>query len=101
LTHELGGRQLVHEGAADGGIKTPVEVLQRPQFPELSGFGATFDLALLTHVQFVLQEEFEELSMGQLMGLGLLEAHFQTGEQPGEQQLAGGGGEGVIHDGYG
>ena len=97
LPDELGRGQLVDRGATDGRIEAPVEILEGPQLVELSGLGAPFDEALLAHVEFVLQEQFEELRVGELMGGRFLEPQFQAGEQPGEQQFAGGVWEGVIH----
>jgi hypothetical protein len=65
--------------AFDRGIKGPVEVFESSLIPETGPVFAFLNQALVTDVEFVLKDQFEELIMGQLMGLGLLQAQFQAG----------------------
>ena len=56
---------------------------------EAGGLGAARNLALGAHVEFVLEDEFEELLVGEVVTAGFLEAHFEGLEQSGEAQLPG------------
>ena len=64
----------------DGGIEAPAEVLQRFKAVKVRGLGAAAQQAFLAHVQFVLQDEFEELAMTEPIG-GFLQSHFQRLDQ--------------------
>lgn len=81
LADELAGGQIVDLLSFDGGIECPIEVLQGLLIPEASGFGAFGDQALMADVDFILEDQFQELFMGQLMGAGFLQTQFQAGEQ--------------------
>jgi hypothetical protein len=39
-----------------------------------------FDLALMAHVEFILEDQFQKLRVRQLMALGFGEAQFQAGQ---------------------
>ena len=58
---------------------------------EVGGFGAARQQTLVAHVEFVLQDQFEELAMGEPIGGGLLQAHRQTLSQTGQAQGSQGG----------
>ncbi len=58
----------------DGGIETPVEVVQGFQVAEVRQLGAALHLALLPDVEFVLTDQFEELGMAQTVGGGFLQS---------------------------
>ena len=58
---------------------------------------ASLDLTMRTDIDLVLQDQFQELFMGQLMRGGFLEPHFQAGQQAGKPELTGGLDELVIH----
>ena len=47
---------------------------------KVRGLGAAAQQAFLAHVQFVLQDEFEELAMTEPIG-GFLQSHFQRLDQ--------------------
>ena len=47
-----------HLLAVDGGVELPVELFQRFQMPEVSGFGAPFKHPFLAHRQLILKDEF-------------------------------------------
>jgi hypothetical protein len=83
------GGQFIDLGAVDAGIEAEVKVLQGTRFPEIGGFMASGHRALLTHVEFILKEQFEELGVGQPIGFGFLEAQLQTAKQPGKLQPLG------------
>ena len=84
----------------DGGVETPVKVIQRFQVAKVRQFGVPVHLALLPDVEFVLTEEFEELGMAQPIGGGFLQAHVERLDQAGEPELFQCGLEG-IHVGVG
>jgi hypothetical protein len=79
LANELAGSQVIHLLALDGWIEGPVEIFQGFVIPEARGLGALIDEPLLAHVEFILEDQFQELFMGQLMGSGFLQAQFQAG----------------------
>ena len=74
LTHKVRGGQFINLSAIDAGIEAKVEVLKGARFPEIGGFAAPGKDALVTYIDFVLQEEFEELGIGKSIGLGFLQA---------------------------
>ena len=61
LADKLAGGQFKDLAAFDRGVEAPVEVLQRFEIAEGGSFFAPFQLALGAHVEFVLQEQFQEL----------------------------------------
>jgi hypothetical protein len=52
----------------DGGIELPVELFERFQVPEVSGFGAAFEYPFLAHCQFILEDKFQEVRVAQAVG---------------------------------
>jgi hypothetical protein len=96
LPDELAGGQLIHLLALDGRIKGPVEVLQRFVVAEAGGFLAFVDHPLMADVDFILEDQFQELFVGQLMDAGFLQAKFQAGEQAREAELAGSAERGFV-----
>src|SRR5207249_9903155 len=60
--------------AGEVGIKAPVKVLQRFEAVTVRGFGAAAERALLAQVEFVLEQDFQELFVAQAVGGGLLQA---------------------------
>jgi len=83
----LAGGQLEDLLAADGGIELSVEVFQAFQGPEVGGFGAAFQLPLMTDIHLVLKNEFKELGVAEPGGGGFLQTHGQSLGQAGEAQL--------------
>lgn len=73
LPDEVSGGQLVDVLAGDGRIEAPVEVLEAPERGELGGDGTAGDLALLADVELVLQDQFEELAVGEPVRGGFLQ----------------------------
>ena len=47
--------------------------------PEARGFGAFINDPLLADVELILEDQFQELFMGQLMSSGFFQAQFQAG----------------------
>ncbi len=86
LTDEVAGGQLEDFFFADGGVETPVEVFQRFETVEVGGFGAAAQAAFLAHVQFVLEDQFKELAVGQAIGAGFLQANGQALGQAGQRR---------------
>ena len=60
---KLAGGQIENLLFVDRGIEAPVEVLQRFEGVEVGGLGAALHLALLADVEFILQDEFQELGV--------------------------------------
>ena len=56
-------------------------------------------LAAGPNVEFVLEDEFEELAVGKAVALGFLEAEFEAVNESGETQFVGLGFECFVHDG--
>ena len=53
--------------------------------------GASGQLTLMAHVEFVLKDKFKELAVAQASGGGFLQAHGQALGQTGEPELSQGG----------
>jgi hypothetical protein len=87
LADEVAGGEFVDAGAGDGGVEG--EVFQAAGAAEGGGFGAAQDLALLANVDFVLEDKFQEVGVGQVVALGFLEAHVEALEESGEAECAG------------
>ncbi len=84
---KLAGGQLVDVFPRYGAVKSPVKVLQRFEFGELRRAGAQLDALLVTQIDLVLQNQFQELPMAEPVGARLLESEFQRGAQAGEFEL--------------
>ena len=93
------GGQFVNLSAVDAGVKAEVEVVQRTRFTEVGRFVATGDSPLVAHVDLILEDEFEELSIRKAIGFGFLQAQLQAVKQPRKPQGAGMLFEGVDHGG--
>ena len=72
LANELAGGQLNQLLPFDGWIEVPVEVLQRFLIAKTSGFPAFINEPLLPDVEFILEDQFQELFVGQLMDASFL-----------------------------
>jgi len=72
LADELAGAQVKNLASLNGGVEAPIKILQRFEVAKAGGLLAPFQKPLLAHVQFVLQEQFQELNVRQLMGAGFL-----------------------------
>ena len=79
LANELTGGQIIKLLAFDRGIKTPIKIFQRFGVAEAGQFSASLDSALLAHVEFVLKDQLQKLSVRQLMRLGFLQPQLQAG----------------------
>ena len=91
--------EFVDEGAVETGVKTEVEVLQGARFAEAGRFVAPGDGALLAHVDFILEDQFQELGVREPVGFGFLQTQLQAVKQPRKSQIAGMLFEGVDHGG--
>jgi hypothetical protein len=87
LRIRVAGRQFVDLLAGDAGIEAPVEVFEGLERAELGGASAQREFALFPDVEFVVQDQFEELGMGEPVGRGLLEAHGKGLAHGGQTQL--------------
>src|SRR5437870_11339946 len=65
--------------AFDRAIKVPLKIFQRFGVAEAGQFLPSLDRALLAHVEFVLKDQLQKLSMRQLVRLGFLQSQFQAG----------------------
>ena len=91
LAEVSAGGQFEDLFAVDRRVELPVEVFEGLKGTEVGGFGAASQHSLVAHVEFVLQDQFEELAVAQAGGGGFLQAHAQALEQAGEAQLTEGG----------
>ena len=74
MANEMARGQIVNLRAFDGGIELPIELLQGFEFAEGGALFASLDLTLRTDIEFILEDQFQELVMGQLMGSGFLDS---------------------------
>jgi hypothetical protein len=79
LPDELTGGQFINLLAFDGGVKTPIKILEGFGVAERGQGAAFFNEPLLAHVELVLKDQFQELRVGQLMALRFSKAQFQAG----------------------
>jgi hypothetical protein len=97
LLDVVAGGELADLALGDGGVEAEVEVFEGFLVAEVGGFFSPVDLALSAHEEFVLEDQFKELLVGELVGGGFLEADFEGSESSGEAQLAEVGGQVCIH----
>jgi len=72
------GGQLIDLLAADRGVELPVEVLKRFEGPEVGGFGSPLQVALLPDIEFILEDQLQELLMTKSVGGGFLKPDIQA-----------------------
>ena len=72
----------------DGWVEAEVKGVQCAPVTEVGCFGAPGYHALFTYVEFVLQEQFKELQVIEVIAAGFLQAYFQAGSQSAQAQLA-------------
>ena len=82
LSDEVTGGQFVNAGSGHRWVEAEVEVFQVALFAKAGGLIVAIDQALVTDVDFVLENQFEELAVGQAIGFGFLEAPLNAVEQP-------------------
>jgi hypothetical protein len=96
LPDEAAGGQLEELPFVDGRVEAPVKVFQGLEAAEVGGLGAPGQFAFLAHVQFILQDQLQELGMGEAIGGGFLQPHAQALAQAGQTQVSQGGFK-VVH----
>ena len=84
MVKELAGGELLDPAAVDGAVEGVVEVFQGFLIAEVGLFQAALELTLAAHMEFVLEEEFEELQVVELVTAGFLEALLKGGVQAAE-----------------
>ena len=87
FTDELAHGQLVNVFLVNGGVEAPVEVVQRFECPKVGCFGVASEHPLLSHIQFVLQDQLQELTVAEAIGAGFLQPHRERLRQAGEPEL--------------
>ena len=87
LSDKVAGGQIENLLAVDGWVESPIEIFQRFESAEISGFGATRHLALLPDIEFVLADQLQELGMAQPVGDRFLKSDIQGLDQTGETEL--------------
>jgi len=97
---EVAGGELMDTLARDAGIEAEVEAVEGARFAEVGAFEPAGAGAAFAHGEFVLEEEFEELVVGEAVGGGFEEAGFEGFGEASETELAGVGFEGgdLAHD---
>jgi hypothetical protein len=86
LADKVRGGQFVNARAIDRRIEGEVEVVQRADLAEVGSFLAPGDCALLSHVEFVLENDFQELMVWESAGFSFLEAQLERVKQSREAQ---------------
>ena len=99
VAQECAGGQIKDRLAVDGRVEGPVELFKGFELAELGGAGASGQLSLVADVEFILEDQFEELGVAEAVGGGFLEAHRQAEAQAGEAQGFEGGVELRFHIG--
>ena len=94
---EAARRQVEDLLLLDRRVEGPVEVVQGFQLAEASGLDAPVQLPLAAHDQFVLQDQFQELGVVEMVAGRFLQAHVQAFQQPGQAQLLQGLGQRFVH----
>ena len=84
---ELTGGQIVDLFAVNGWVEAEVERIQGALIAEVGSFGAPLNHSLLAYVQLVLQKQFEELHVIEVIAACFLQAYFQTACQSAQAQL--------------
>lgn len=69
------------------GLNAKSNCFERLQFTELRRFHAALDLPLLADQQLILQDQFQELRMVELMASRFLQADIERLGQPRQSQL--------------
>ena len=87
LFDEPAGGQVEDRLPLDRRVELPVEVFQRPHLAEAGGLDPPLDHPILADGQFILQDQFQELHVGEAVAGGFLQPHLQRLQQPGEPQL--------------
>ena len=72
FTEEATAGQIIDLLLVDGPVKRPFELVERLLVPEHGRLGAALDQTVAADEQFVLENEFEELGVRQLVTGGLL-----------------------------
>ena len=87
LFKELAGSKLIDLLAVDVGVEAEVKTFKSTDVAEGRTLGASFDGALLADIEFVLEEEFEELLVGEVVADGFLKPQIETGGKSAEAEL--------------
>jgi len=94
---EAAGGQVEDLLPLDRRIELPVEVFERAHLAEAGGFHTPLNQPVLPDRQFILQDQFQELGVGEVVAGGLLQPDLQRLRQPREPELLEGGVHGVFH----
>jgi hypothetical protein len=76
--NKMAARQFVHLPPIDAGVKTEVEAFQRAALPEAGRALTPGKLSLMTHVEFVLKHQLQELGGAELVVLRFSKAQRQV-----------------------
>ena len=77
LLDEAPGGQFVNVTFLDRGIKTPIEFFQTLQLAKRRRFDTPGELTILADQHFILQNQFQELDVRQVVAAGFLQTNFQ------------------------
>ena len=84
----VSGGELVDLFAIDLGVEAEVEVLEGSLFSKVGTLFPPIEGSLGSDVEFVLEEEFKEFGVAELIASGFLEAYFEAVEEAGESEGA-------------
>jgi hypothetical protein len=77
LFNEATGGQFIDLAFLDRRIEAPVEILQTLKFSKRGRLHAPRQLSILTHQQFVLQDQLQEFKVREMVAAGLVQTDFQ------------------------
>ena len=97
LPDEVTGCQFVNAGSGHRWVKAEVEVFEVALLAKAGGLIVALDQTLVADVDFVLEHQFEELTVGEAVGFGFLKAQLNAVEQSREAQLLGMAFDGLVH----
>ena len=97
IANEPAGGQVEDRLLRQRRVERPVELVERLDFAEGGRLHATIDQPLVADHQLVLQDQFQELGVAQVVAGGFLQSHVERLGQAREPQLTQGCLERIFH----
>jgi len=87
VADKLTGGQFKKGFPFDVGVELPVEILQRFEVPEVGFLQSSLHFPVLSGVEFVIDQQFEEVVEIELIGPGLLQPEFKVCKDSGKAEF--------------
>lgn len=87
VADELTGGQFEKGFSFDVWVELPVEIFQRFEVPEVGFLQGPLHFSVLSGVEFVIDQQFEEVVEIKLIGPGLLQPEFEVCEDSGKSEF--------------